>query len=281
MVQFREAVKRSWYFGPKYRCFICGARTRMRMTIIANVPEMIEKKVVGAEYVPNDDCPICYANRRSRLVYAYLTRVRPLRPGDVVLHFAPELSLYRYVFRGSGAQYHPADLNPAGYPEIPQTEQIDVTAIPYPDKTFDLILCNHVLEHVPDDRRAMRELRRVLKDDGVALLQVPLALALEDTDEDLSITDPRERERRFGQFDHVRLYAVGDYAGRLGLAGFDVELTPALEIAGADRGAGGRKEPASAADLEVNPLERLVIGRPRRRGKAFHSSASPAAEALA
>jgi len=252
-VQFREAVKRSWYFGWKYRCVICGAGTRKRMTIVADVPEMTEKQVVGAEYVPSDDCPICYANRRSRLVYAYLTRMRPLRPGEVVLHFAPELSLYRFVFRRSGVKYHPADLNPAAYPEIPRVEPVDVTAIPYPDKTFDLILCNHVLEHVADDRRAMRELRRVLKDDGVALLQVPLALALEDTDEDLSVTDPAERERRFGQFDHLRLYAVRDYAARLSEAGFDVELAPSREIVG----------PRRDLSLDVNPLERLVIGRPR------------------
>ena len=269
-MQFRETVKRSWYFGLKYRCFICGARTRTRMTIIANVPEMTEKKVVGAEYVPNDDCPVCYANRRSRLVYAYLTRIRQLQPGDVVLHFAPELSLYRYVFRGSEVEYHPADLNPAGYAEIPQVEQVDVTAIPYPDKTFDLILCNHVLEHVPDDRRAMRELRRVLKDDGVALLQAPLALALDDTDEDLSITDPAERERRFGQFDHVRLYAVRDYAERLSEAGFNVELTPSREIVGV----------RSDLSLDVNPHERLVIGRPRRRGKGLKSSIPHAPQAL-
>lgn len=224
------------------------------MTIVANVPQMIEKKVVGAEYVPEDDCPICYANRRSRLVYAYLKYVRPLQPGEAVLHFAPELSLYRYVFKESGAKYHPVDLNPAGYPEIPQVERVDVTAIPYPDKTFDLMLCNHVLEHVPDDRRAMRELRRVLKDNGVALLQAPLALALDETDEDLSITDPAERERRFGQFDHVRLYAVRDYAERLSEAGFEVSLTPSREIVGAGRDLGS----------DVNPLERLVIGRPQR-----------------
>ena len=243
----------------------------MRMTIIANVPEMIEKKVVGAEYVASDDCPICYANRRSRLVYAYLTRIRPVRPGEVVLHFAPELSLYRYVFKSSGAQYHPVDLNPEGYPEIPRVERVDVTAIPYPDKTFDLVLCNHVLEHVADDRRAMRELRRVLKDDGVALLQVPLSLMLEDTDEDLSITDPAQRERRFGQFDHLRLYAVRDYAERLSEAGFDVELAPALEIAGAQ----------SALRLDVNPFERLVIGRAGRLEKDFEPSLPFALEASA
>ena len=130
-------------------------------------------------------------------------------------------------------------------------ERVDVTALPFADRTFDLILCNHVLEHVADDRRAMRELRRVLKDDGMALLQVPLSLALEETDEDLSIIDEAERERRFGQFDHLRLYAVPDYVARLTDAGFDVELAEPDEIAGA--GGVGR--------MQLNPRERLVIGR--------------------
>jgi SAM-dependent methyltransferase len=221
---------------------------------------MRTKRVVGAEYVPNDDCPVCYANRRSRLMYAYFMWKRPLRSGEKVLHFAPELSLYRYVLKGSGVDYHPADLSPANYPEVPRVEPIDVTDIPYPDGTFDLIVCNHVLEHVPDDRRAMRELRRVLKNDGSAILQVPLALAADRTDEDPTVTDWAERERRFGQFDHLRLYAVDDYVSRLRQAGFDVELTPAEEIAGRE----GIKR------LQINPLERLVIGRPQRAVKPSH-----------
>jgi SAM-dependent methyltransferase len=212
---------------------------------------MTVKEVVGAEYIPNDDCPVCYANHRSRLLYAFLTRRGGLEARKAVLHVAPELTLFRHVFSRPGVDYHPADLTPEEYPEIPGVERVDVTAIPYPDRTFDLILCNHVLEHVPDDRQAMRELRRVLKDDGVALLQVPLSLALDQTDEDLSITDPAERERRFGQFDHLRLYAVSDYVARLVDAGFEVELAAPEEIAG----------PGGVERLQLNPRERLVIGR--------------------
>src|SRR5262249_29412610 len=102
--------------------------------------------------------------------------------------------------------------------------RIDVTNLSFPDFHFDLILCNHVLEHVPDDRRAMSELRRVLKKNGRAILQVPISLSAAATDEAPSITSPAIRERRFGQFAHVRLYARHDYLERLRASGFSVSL---------------------------------------------------------
>ncbi len=96
---------------------------------------------------------------------------------------------------------------------------MDVTAIEFADQSFDAVLCNHVLEHVPDDRAAMSEILRVLKPGGWGSLQVPIKG--ETTEEDLSITDPRERRRRYGQEDHVRQYGR-DYHERLRAAGFDV-----------------------------------------------------------
>jgi SAM-dependent methyltransferase len=97
-------------------------------------------------------------------------------------------------------------------------EQMDITAIPRPDACFDAILCSHVLEHVPDDHRAMRELARILKPDGWALFMVPMKR--ETTIEDPSITDPVERDRLFGHPEHVRRYGL-DIADRLTEAGFD------------------------------------------------------------
>jgi SAM-dependent methyltransferase len=99
--------------------------------------------------------------------------------------------------------------------------RMDVTAIDAAEGTFDVILCNHVLEHVTEDRRAMSELHRVLKPGGWAILQVPIRGDV--TQEDRSVTDPRERERLYGQYDHVRQYGR-DYADRLRDAGFRVTV---------------------------------------------------------
>lgn len=106
---------------------------------------------------------------------------------------------------------------------------MDLTRIPFRDHSFDAILCNHVLEHIPADRRAMKELRRVLKPDGWAILQVPVSG--EKTFEDAAIQSPEDRERCFGQSDHVRVYGK-DYAERLKAAGFEVHVDPwASELA--------------------------------------------------
>jgi SAM-dependent methyltransferase len=99
---------------------------------------------------------------------------------------------------------------------------MDITDIPLDDGSFDMIVCSHVLEHVPDDRKAMRELFRVLRPGGWAVLQSPLDPARPHTYEDWSITAPQERQRAFGQHDHVRIYGR-DYGDRLEEAGFRVE----------------------------------------------------------
>lgn len=100
---------------------------------------------------------------------------------------------------------------------------VDVCSLPFPDNTFDVIFCNHVLEHVRNDSTAISELYRVLRPAGWAVMQVPVEKSLTVTVEDPLIVDPLERERHFGQHDHVRLYG-SDYAERLTLCGFRVEV---------------------------------------------------------
>jgi len=100
--------------------------------------------------------------------------------------------------------------------------KMDIHNIQYPDNTFDVIFCNHVLEHVTNDIQCMSELYRVLKPGGWAIMQVPLDPTKEITDEDPTLEDPEERKRRFGQYDHVRLHGR-DYPDRLRQGGFTVE----------------------------------------------------------
>jgi SAM-dependent methyltransferase len=143
--------------------------------------------------------------------------------GHRVLHVAPERCLERRLRIRIGSGYVTADFND------PRADvRMDITDIDYPDATFDFIYCSHVLEHVDDDRRAMREFRRVLKADGTAVLLVPITSA--QTIEDPTITDPAERRRLFGQHDHVRRYG-SDYVNRLRDAGFAVQVHNVADLA--------------------------------------------------
>jgi SAM-dependent methyltransferase len=146
--------------------------------------------------------------------------------GKTVLHVAPERCLRRRLARRLGAGYLTADQSHKAM------IRLDVTDIQFPDESFDVILCSHVLEHVKDDRKAMREFRRTLKRDGWAVLLVPITA--ERTFEDPSVTDPAERRRLFGQEDHVRVYGP-DYADRLREAGFQVEATRISDLASPSR----------------------------------------------
>jgi SAM-dependent methyltransferase len=162
-------------------------------------------------------CPRCWSRSRQRTLYLFLRDTGLLRPSLRVLHIAPEEGIYRHLRGNEG--YVPADL----FAGVRSIAEFSVEDIPYPDDSFDVVLCSHVLEHVPDDLRAMREFRRILAAGGRAVLQHPIKLALARTFEDDAISTPEQRERAYGQHDHVRLYGR-DFADRLRSVGFEVEV---------------------------------------------------------
>jgi SAM-dependent methyltransferase len=168
-------------------------------------------------------CPVCLSHDRHRSAWLYFSTQSTLldRTPRRMLHFAPEAELTRAFRNVPGLDYLSADLN------SPHAMlRTDITDIDAPDASFDLVYCSHVLEHVPDDGAAMKEMHRVLRPGGWALIQVPLAAGAA-TIEDPNVTDPAERERLYWQHDHVRLYG-DDIADRLAAAGFHVQVvTPA------------------------------------------------------
>ena len=153
---------------------------------------------------------------RHRLLWLYLTRETDLlRRPQRILHIAPEVCLMKRL-RHRAADYTTADL------ESPLAElHFDVLRIPLPDASYDVLICNHLLEHVADDRRALGEFYRILRPGGWGILLSPVDRSRAATFEDDSITDPEERTRIFGQYDHRRIYGR-DYGGRLREAGFEV-----------------------------------------------------------
>jgi SAM-dependent methyltransferase len=161
--------------------------------------------------------PASLSLERHRLLWLYLKKeTNFFSAPQKVLHVAPEQCFYGRFRAMQNLDYLTADLN-SPIADV----KMDIHDIQYPTNTFDVVLCNHVLEHVQDDQQCMRELCRVLKPGGLAIMQVPFEKGRKETDEDPSITDPEERIRRFGQYDHVRVYGL-DYPDRLQKAGFSV-----------------------------------------------------------
>lgn len=134
-----------------------------------------------------------------------------------VLHFAPEQAFYKRFRKMKNLEYITTDLN------SPLADvKADICNLPFKEGEFDIIFCNHVLEHIPDDKKAMQELYRVLKVGGMGVFQIPQDLTREKTFEDNTITDKKERAKIFGQYDHVRVYGR-DYFDTLRSIGFKVE----------------------------------------------------------
>lgn len=211
-----------FYLGRGRECPLCGARRR---------------RFLPYGYVtPREDalCPRCLSLERHRLLWLYLERETSLgmdRPR--LLHAAPEVALMRRLrklYSDVPERYVTADL------ESPLADMhFDIQQMPLADGSFDVVICNHILEHVEDDRRALREIFRVMRSGGWGIILSPVDLSRAETFEDDTVTDREERTRLFGQYDHRRVYGR-DYASRLAEAGFEVEDRDyAAEFSAAER----------------------------------------------
>ena len=197
------------YVGRGRECPVCGTKRR---------------KFLPYGYVTSREnalCPNCLSLERHRLLWLWLQRESDLfERCPKLLHVAPEVCLMRHLrkaYKGHEVDYVTADL------ESPLADMhFDIQQIPLADNSFDVIFCNHIMEHVEDDLRAMSELYRVMSHGGWGVVLSPVELERQHTFEDDTITDEAERTRIFGQYDHRRVYGQ-DYADRLRSVGFEVE----------------------------------------------------------
>lgn len=199
------------YLGKGKQCPLCGCQRR---------------KFLPYGYVTSREnalCPNCLSLERHRLLWLWLVRESDIGRGAMalpkMLHIAPEVALmrkFKKMYASTPDRYVTADL------ESPLADMhFDVQQIPLEAESFDAIICNHIMEHVEDDGKALRELYRIMRRGGWGVILSPVELEREETFEDDTITDPAERTRIFGQYDHRRIYGR-DYAARLREAGFEV-----------------------------------------------------------
>ena len=223
-------IRGMYYKGNNYYCPICGGYFRKFLPGGFDLPVIKEMQITGAGYRQNNVCPRCLSTDRDRLVYLYLKeRTDFFSVLLKVLHIAPEPSLYKIFKKLDNIEYIAGTKYQEGFYYSEKLIKLDITSLPFNNDYFDLIIANHILEHIEDDRLAMKELYRVLKIGGQAILQVPISLKLNKTYENPTVKSKTEREKHFGQFDHIRLYGK-DYPKRLEEVGFQVEkLKPGTE----------------------------------------------------
>jgi SAM-dependent methyltransferase len=208
-----RAARRVWfrwrYSGSGVTCPIC---------------EREFKSYVGSE---TGCCPGCQTRDRCRLMWVFLRDQRPqlLSDSKAILQIAPDPGLESLFRNMQGVRYLSGDLY-----EPEALVRLDLTNLDLPDTCFDLVICIHVLAHVSNDRKAMREIHRVLRPGGTALIMTPLAGDRDETFEDPSIIGPDAREKAYGEWDFVRTYGR-DFEERLKEANLDVEkLFPAEDL---------------------------------------------------
>jgi SAM-dependent methyltransferase len=190
-----------FYKGSRYECNLCNKGLRTFIPL----------------HTGDRVCPYCGSLPRTRRLWQVL-QSGYLKPGYRVLHFSPSRSLAKLLAKTQGIAYTTSDFTG----EFPAVQHYDITEIDCTDRQYDLIICYHILEHVVADRKAIKELFRILRPGGVCLIQTPFREG--ETDEDLTLTDPVQRTIRYGQADHVRLYSVKGLRKRLEECGFQVRL---------------------------------------------------------
>ncbi len=226
-----------WLPGGQRQCLLCGHAVWRFMPYRRGVrsvqPLSRLLSVIGSDVV-NFACPRCWAHDRERHLLLYLRASHLLDEikGKAVLHFAPERHLRTVIEAANPATYVKADL----FPTSVDVRRVDMLAMPFDDQSFDFLIANHVLEHVTDDRRALAEIRRVLRIGGYAILQTPYSPRLTRTWQDDGIDTDDARLVAFGQEDHVRLYGRDIFerfasAGLRSLVTRHEELLPDVDAA--------------------------------------------------
>ena len=196
-----------WFPGGARFCVLCGHRVWRFMPYRGgsrhSPPLMAALESIGSD-VDNFECPRCGSHDRERHLYLYMEAAGILEclSSMRVLHFAPENHLSRIIEQANPMEYIRCDLQPTA----PEIERINIERMPFQDQSFDLVIANHVLEHVSDDILATREVHRVLAAGGLAVLQTPYSPVLHVTWSDAGIASDQARLQAFGQEDHVRLF---------------------------------------------------------------------------
>lgn len=205
--------------GKNFYCPICDRYFGKLVSDGLDLPIFKEKQIVGGGFYKNALCPVCLSDQRERLAYLYLKNKTNIFNSNLkVLHIAPERNIKKKLQENKKIDY-------TSFDKVSDWADLkgDVMNMSFENDSFDVVICNHVLEHVDDDIKAISEIYRILKPNGWAMLQVPIALDLDTKFEDYNIKTEKDREKFYAQKDHQRLYGK-DYDNILENLGFKVDI---------------------------------------------------------
>ena len=221
----QKAIILFQHLGTTYKCPFCNYSSKDLSTIGVHSVILEKMEVIGGG-IRKGGCFKCGAVDRVKLIYAYLEyelNFFKKNKDEKVLHIAPEKQISDRFIKNKFSEYFCGDFFTEGYVYPSYVVKMNILNLPFHENYFDFIICNHVFEHIIHDIDAMKELYRVLRKGGRGILQVPISKKITQTIEDFAVTEPSERAKVFGQYDHVRIYGC-DYKERLESAGFTVNI---------------------------------------------------------
>jgi SAM-dependent methyltransferase len=218
---FKKMFKRYYWMGSEFTCPICNNSTRSLRSIGRKNLLLSELQVFGAGE-RNKGCPICGSTDKERLLYLYLKNLfKTLNKNTRVLHVAPEEPIKKILKENYLINYTAGDYFASGYNYSSDVMHLNIEQTDFLNDSFDIVICCHVLEHVNDDNKAINEIHRILSNNGIAILQVPISLLLDNTLEIKEFRSENLNNILYGQEDHLRLYGK-DYFTKIKNAGFEV-----------------------------------------------------------
>lgn len=217
-------IRYAKYKGSGFECNCCGT-AYSKFIPEYPAPEnatAIKANEVIAGYGENILCPGCLSTARERLIIALLQN-EFIFTGKRILHFSPEKNIYNFIKINN--EVTTADIEPLFYKNIDnKIKREDATRLSFSNESFDAVIGNHIMEHIPGDKKALAEIYRVLKPGGRAILQIPYSTKIAATLDEPGINDPQRQSLLFGQKDHVRIYNLQDYINLLQYCGFKVSV---------------------------------------------------------
>lgn len=227
LYKFLHVFRTIYLKGDNFICPICNFQASRFLSYGDDNEAVIKFKIIGMGFRKNAICPMCQSKDRERLIFLFLKKLlkkKLIKYSSNIIHFSPERSIEKNFFRKKFVNYITADILAGKVDFI-----LDLQDFKFKKKNFDLVICNHVLEHIENDLLAMKNIFSIMKSGGIAILQVPFSSNIDKDYKTDAVKSDLDRLNYYGQTDHVRVYSESNYLKKLKDTGFNVQSDDMLQ----------------------------------------------------